>query len=148
MNTIEITKLERPVTAKVDIPGSKSYTNRALVMASLTKGPVTLFNPLYSEDTEAMIGCLRRLGLRIETLPDRITVYDDISIIQNKSYDLYAKDSGTTIRFLLALLCLAPGMQVIRAGSGLMNGPLRIWLRLCVKWAARSTIWKKKGSLP
>lgn len=63
MSLFEIPVLEKPVTATIEIPGSKSYTNRALVMAALTKGPVTLYNPLYSEDTEAMIGCLKTMGL-------------------------------------------------------------------------------------
>src|SRR5262245_21989984 len=100
MTTLEIKTLKKPVTATIEIPGSKSYTNRALVLAALTQGPVTLYNPLYSEDTEAMIACLRTLGLRIDTWSDRAIIYDDISIIQNRSYELFAKDSGTTIRFL------------------------------------------------
>src|SRR3954453_7663678 len=101
MNTFEVVALEKPVTRTVEIPGSKSYTNRALLMAALTKGPVTLYNPLYSEDTEAMIACLRTLGLHIETLPHLATIYNDISTVQGASYALFAKDSGTTIRFLL-----------------------------------------------
>ena len=68
MSIIEIEAWVQPVKATIEIPGSKSYTNRALLLAALTKGEVTLYNPLYSDDTEAMIGCLKRLGLRIETI--------------------------------------------------------------------------------
>ncbi len=64
MQQLEIIPLKGPVEATVHIPGSKSYTNRALIMAALTKGPVVLKNPLYSDDTEAMIGCLRTLGIK------------------------------------------------------------------------------------
>ena len=63
---MKITPLKKPVIATVRMPGSKSYTNRALVMAALTKGSVSLINPLYSDDTQAMIGCLRALGVEIE----------------------------------------------------------------------------------
>lgn len=125
MHIFEVAPLEKPMTATIEIPGSKSYTNRALVMAALTKGPVTLINPLYSEDTEAMMGVLRTLGLRIETWPDQIMVYDDISSVQNSSYKLFAKDSGTTIRFLLALLCLTQGVKVIGGSARLNERPIK-----------------------
>ncbi len=116
---------ERNVMNIIEIPGSKSYTNRALVMAALTQGPVTLHHPLYSEDTEAMIAALRTWGLHIETKPYQLLVHDDISIVQNKSYELFARDSGTTLRFLLALLCLTPGFKVIRGSARLNERPIK-----------------------
>ena len=125
MNFFQSAVLQKPVTATIEIPGSKSYTNRALLMAALTQGPVTLYNPLYSEDTEAMLGCLRALGLRIDTASGQIIVYDDISLIAKRSYELCAHDSGTTIRFLLALLCLVPGTQVIRGSARLNERPIQ-----------------------
>lgn len=125
MNIFEIKALKEPVIAAFSIPGSKSYTNRAFVMAALTQGPVVLANPLYSEDTEAMIECLRTLGLRIETTSDQAIVYDDLSIIKDKSYELFAKDSGTTIRFLLALICLASGTKVIKGNPRLNERPIK-----------------------
>lgn len=109
----------------IEIPGSKSYTNRALVMATLTKGPVILRNPLYSEDTEAMISCLRSLGIRIEIFPDRLIVHDDLSMIKKGSYDLFAHDSGTTLRFLLAFLCLVPGVKTIKGNPRLNERPIK-----------------------
>lgn len=125
MNVFEVPALTKPITATIEIPGSKSYTNRALVMAALTKGPVTLFNPLYCDDTAVMIAALKTLGLRIETFPDQIIVHDDISIVQNKSYELHANDSGTTIRFLLALLCLIPGTKILKGSARLNERPIK-----------------------
>ena len=101
----------QPVTATIAIPGSKSYTNRALVMAALTQGAVTLIHPLYCDDTNSMISCLSLLGIQIETLSDQIIVHDDISIVKSEVHNLFTHDSGTTIRFLLALLCLVPGIK-------------------------------------
>jgi 3-phosphoshikimate 1-carboxyvinyltransferase len=106
------------------MPGSKSYTNRALIMAALTKGSVCLNNPLYSEDTEAMIGCLRTLGLKIETKTNRILVHNNISCIEDKNYQLFAHDSGTTIRFMLALLCIVPGIKIIQGSKRLNERPI------------------------
>lgn len=125
LDIFEVPALQQPVVATIEMPGSKSYTNRALVMAALTKGPVILDHPLYSEDTEVMIACLRTLGLRIEVSPEQVIVYDDISVIQNKSYELFAKDSGTTLRFLLALLCLTPGTKVLKGSTRLNERPIK-----------------------
>ena len=148
MNIFEVASLEKPITATIEIPGSKSYTNRALVMSALTKGPVTLCNPLYSEDTEAMIACLRTLGLRIEASPESIIVYDDISIIQNKSYELFAKDSGTTIRFLLALLCLTSGTKVIKGNARLNERPIKDLVDALRLLGAKIDYLEKEGQSP
>ncbi|MBP9759437.1 3-phosphoshikimate 1-carboxyvinyltransferase, partial [Candidatus Dojkabacteria bacterium] len=59
MKKVKIYPLKSPVDVEVEIPGSKSYTNRALIMAAMTKGAVKIIKPLFSDDTEAMIGCLK-----------------------------------------------------------------------------------------
>lgn len=148
MNIFEVAALEKPITRAIEIPGSKSYTNRALVMAALAKGTVTLYNPLYSEDTEAMIDCLKTLGLQIETLPDRTIVYSDISVVQNKSYELFAKDSGTTIRFLLALLCLTSGTKVIRGNARLNERPIKDLVDALRLLGGKIDYLEKEGQLP
>jgi len=145
---LEVTPLKQPVNRVIEIPGSKSYTNRALVMAALTKGPVTLYHPLYSEDTEAMIGCLRALGLRIETLPDKMIIYDDISIITHKSYELFARDSGTTIRFILAVLCLIPGSKVLRGSNRLNERPIQDLVDALRSLGADIEYLEKEGQPP
>lgn len=130
------------------MPGSKSYTNRALIMAALTKGPVCLKNPLYSEDTEAMIDCLQILGLKIETKPDQIVVHDDIGCIEEKNYNLFAHDSGTTVRFILALLCIVPGVKIIQGSRRLNERPIRDLVDALREMGARIEYCDKEGQLP
>src|SRR3954453_13159811 len=79
---IEIVPLERPVRAEITVPGSKSITNRALVLAALADGEVTLEGALWSEDTQIMVECLQELGFMVNVAPDpnefcnrTITVY-------------------------------------------------------------------------
>jgi 3-phosphoshikimate 1-carboxyvinyltransferase len=108
------------VTATIDIPGSKSYTNRALIMAALTPNPVIVKNPLFSDDTEAMITCLQTLGIATEKSTDTITVSGHISDVTDGQYELDANLSGTTIRFILALACLTKGTKTIK-GKGRLN---------------------------
>lgn len=135
-------------TATIEIPGSKSYTNRALVMAALTKGRVVLDHPLYCDDTEAMIECLRTLGLCVETFPDRIIIDNDISAIHNDSYKLFVRDSGTTIRFLLALLCLTPGTKVIRGHARLNERPIKDLVDVLRVLGAHIEYLDKEGQPP
>ena len=56
-----INKIEKINNVKLEIPGSKSYTNRALIIASLTDGKTVLHNPLYSDDTKYMIESLKSI---------------------------------------------------------------------------------------
>ena len=60
----------RTTKAEIVIPGSKSITNRAIVLAALGDGEVTLRGALWSEDTEAMTDCMRRLGIDITVAAD------------------------------------------------------------------------------
>src|SRR5215210_1026281 len=64
-NLIEIVPLDQPVHAEITVPGSKSITNRALVLAALADGEVTLDGALWSEDTQVMVDCLQRLGFNV-----------------------------------------------------------------------------------
>jgi 3-phosphoshikimate 1-carboxyvinyltransferase len=110
---MEIAPLTRPPHAVITVPGSKSITNRALVLAALTAStetPTVLDGALQSEDTEIMIDCLGKLG--VEVTPDwpnaRIAVRQTGSMLQNGA-DLFVGNSGTTMRFLTAMVSLGHG---------------------------------------
>ncbi len=112
----EIVPLTKPPSATVRVPGSKSITNRALVLAALcgTDG-CELRGVLRSEDVEMMIGCLDALGYHVETRwsESRIRVYSDESgqegPIPYQEADLFVGNSGTTMRFVTALVSLGHG---------------------------------------
>ncbi|MGL6074073.1 MAG: 3-phosphoshikimate 1-carboxyvinyltransferase [Fimbriiglobus sp.] len=103
----------RPVDFTLRVPGSKSLTNRAFVLAALAEHQCTLTGALESEDTEMMAECLRRLGWQVDAnWPEhRVTVTrpPGSKIIPNDSADLFVGNSGTTIRFLTAMLALGHG---------------------------------------
>lgn len=112
------------ISGTIEIPGSKSFTNRALIIAALTEGSVTINNPLYSDDTRAMIKCLKDLGLEIQDRDDKIIVSGSVKDIKEKEYKLNANLSGTTIRFVLALSCVIPGIKIITGDESLINRPI------------------------
>lgn len=122
--TFNIQPIPFGTVGSITIPGSKSYTNRALVIAAMTKGPVKINHPLFSDDTEAMLSCLNVLGIQYSRQTDCIIVQGDTSDIQNKEYELDARFSGTTIRFLLGLCALVPGIQVLTGGPRLCDRPI------------------------
>ena len=67
---IEIVPLTAPVTAEITVPGSKSITNRALILAALADGVTTLRGALWSEDTQVMAECLAKLGFEVKVEAD------------------------------------------------------------------------------
>src|SRR2546430_1451386 len=67
---IEIVPLDKPVRAEITVPGSKSITNRALILAALADGEVLLQGALWSEDTQIMVECLKTLGFVVSVKPD------------------------------------------------------------------------------
>ena len=98
-----------PVNGAVTVPGSKSITNRALIMAALADGQTLLENCLFSEDTEIMVKALQDLGFDVQ--PDRaaltIRVVGLAGRIPSSQADLFVGNSGTSARFLTAFLCLS-----------------------------------------
>jgi 3-phosphoshikimate 1-carboxyvinyltransferase len=112
---LEITPLDRPPSARIRVPGSKSITNRALVLAALTaKGyACALRGVLRSEDTEVMIEALRTLGFRVLTEWDESAVFvssaESEPLIPAREADLFVANSGTTMRFLTAMVSLGHG---------------------------------------
>ncbi len=118
---IELVPLERPVAAQVVVPGSKSLTNRAMILAALSEGVVTLEGALWSEDTQVMAEALSRLGWSVEVEEDphesanrRIQVTGRGGKVpeggtRGVPLELFVGNAGTAARFLMAMVCLGRG---------------------------------------
>jgi 3-phosphoshikimate 1-carboxyvinyltransferase len=110
-----IIPLQRPPDATIRVPGSKSITNRALVLAALTTRarPFTLTGALRSEDTEVMVACLNRLGFRVRPEWEAAIVHvepvPEEPVIPVGQAELHVANSGTTMRFLTAMVSLGRG---------------------------------------
>ncbi|MGH7195049.1 MAG: 3-phosphoshikimate 1-carboxyvinyltransferase, partial [Candidatus Saccharimonadales bacterium] len=119
---IEIVPLDQPVYAKITVPGSKSITNRALILAALADGEVALKGALWSEDTQVMTEALKTLGFlaKVENDPDEfcnrtITVRGlggriPVTGTAEKPVELFVGNAGTAARFLAAFVCLGNGV--------------------------------------
>jgi 3-phosphoshikimate 1-carboxyvinyltransferase len=116
-----------PIRGTIRPPGSKSITNRALVCAALAEGPSLLTGALDSEDTRAMIDSLGRLGVSLEhDAPSAtIRVAGTGGRIPAASAELFVANSGTTMRFLTALLTLGRGEYRIDGAARMHQRPIR-----------------------
>ncbi len=122
------------VDASVQVPGSKSLTNRALVLAALSDGPSTITNALRSRDTELMIGALRTLGVEVAILEsgdesDRLTPASGMTLQMVPHYlgssgamSIDVGLAGTVMRFL-------PPVAGLAQGEVLFNGDRAAWRR-------------------
>ncbi len=125
-NTIEIHPAG-PLRATVRPPGSKSITNRALVCAALAEGRSRLDGVLDSEDTRVMIAALQQLGLQIE----HDTARRSIEIVgcggrpKVDEADLYVANSGTTVRFLTAMVAAGRGVFRLDGTPRMRERPIR-----------------------
>ena len=121
MNTYEV-RSRTVADRTVRPPGSKSITNRALIAAALAAGESRLTNPLRSDDTQAMISCLRSLGIHISVTEDGLVVSSDGAL--RGGGRLYARASGTTARFITAAAALANGPSVIDGTARMRERPI------------------------
>ena len=99
MESLEIKPIRGDVDAEVELPGSKSITNRALLIAALSDGRSTLEQALYSDDTRHMAEGLRRLGIEVEEdeAAARFEVSGAGGRIPAAEAELFAGNSGTTV---------------------------------------------------
>lgn len=127
---LEILPIAHPPSVAVRVPGSKSITNRALVLAALhSEGfACTLDNMLRSEDTEVMLHALKQLGYAVEEdwTNHRVRVgRESKSLVPATSADLYVANSGTTMRFLTAMLALGKGRYRLDGVPRMRERPIR-----------------------
>jgi 3-phosphoshikimate 1-carboxyvinyltransferase len=128
---LPITPLAKPPSATVTVPGSKSITNRALVLAALCSrfGGCVLTGALHSEDTEVMSDSLRKLGFRVDAdwPHSAVTVHRNESdrIIPAESADLFVGNSGTSMRFLTAMVSLGQGRYRLDGIPRMRERPIR-----------------------
>lgn len=109
--TIAIQPATGPVVGSVRLPGSKSYTNRALPIAALAAGRSCLTGALFSDDTAYMAGALRQLGIAIEEdrHAERFLVDGSDGMLPATAADMDLGLSGTAMRFLCAIVALGHG---------------------------------------
>lgn len=116
-----------PIRATVTPPGSKSLTNRALACAALAQGRTKLTGALDSEDTRVMVDALRALGIDVQAneLRTELVVAGCGGKLPVAKADLYVANSGTTVRFLTALVAVGRGEYTLDGTPRMRERPIQ-----------------------
>jgi len=127
MNEITL-KASKQVRGYIKLPGSKSITNRVLLMAALGCGVTKLIDPLRSEDTDQMINALIKLGVSVKELNDDKNIIEIKGIehnFPNKNTNLFLGNSGTTFRPLTAVLAMMRGDYYLSGIERMHERPIK-----------------------
>lgn len=150
MNTYHVKTLAKPVDLKLEVPGSKSITNRALFMAALGNGVCTLHGVLFSEDSRYFLSSLESLGFQVQIDEEKkeVRIKGEQGQIPKKEAQIYVGSAGTAARFLTAMLALSDGVYTIQASEQMKKRPMKPLFDTLTKMGARFTYLEKDGFLP
>jgi 3-phosphoshikimate 1-carboxyvinyltransferase len=143
----EVIPAKAPVNYNVSVPGSKSVTNRALLLAQLAHGKSLLKNVLFGDDSRGFMQCLKDLGADIQINETAKTV--EITGLKQKTQALVnVRSAGTAARFITAMLASAEGEYIIEASEQMKKRPMKPLFETLVSLGAKVTYLGAEGFLP
>ena len=150
MTDIALKPFEKSFQATIAPPGSKSLTNRALIMAALADGDSTLSNVLFADDTEVMLDGLTRLGYKLDVDREagQVLVHGRGGRVPKRKVSLSCGNSGTTIRFLTALCSLGKGTYRLDGNERMRERPIGELVTLLKSLGAKVSYEAKKRYPP
>lgn len=123
--SVTLTPPQRPLKGRLALPGSKSITNRALLLAALAKGRSVLTGALKSDDTARMAEALTAMGVKVDE-PDATTfMVESRGHLQKPEMPLFLGNAGTATRFLTAAVALVDGDVVVDGDANMRKRPIR-----------------------
>lgn len=126
MDQIELIPFTKPINARVELPGSKSITNRVLLLAALSEGRTVVKNAIFSDDSRYFVDALIKLGYDVKTdeREKQISITGQGHKIPSSSAELFIGNAGTAARFLTAFLTLGEGSFVIDGEPRMRERPI------------------------
>ena len=126
MNTLTLKPISK-INGEVNLPGSKSLSNRALLLAALAEGTTKITNLLESDDTRHMLKALKQLGIEYRLSEDKtecIVVGNGGPINSESFEELFLGNAGTAMRPLCATLCLGKGSYLLTGEPRMKERPI------------------------
>lgn len=150
MSQYKVKKLDHPIHCTVEVPGSKSITNRALLMAALSQGECTLKGVLFSDDSRHFLLSLIALGYIIEVneVERYVIIHGHGRDIPKKRATINVGSAGTAARFLTAMLALSDGEYTIEASEQMKKRPMLPLFEALQSMGAEFEFLEKDGHLP
>lgn len=140
----------RDKSITVSVPGSKSITNRAMLLAALTDGCCLLKGALFSDDSRHFLKCLQALGFDAQGNEEgcEIKVVGTAGDIPKKNAQLYVGSAGTAARFLTALLAVSDGEFYLNASAQMQKRPMAPLLKTLREMGAVILCQGEEGFFP
>lgn len=138
---------------EVTVPGSKSITNRALLLAAMAEGTSTLHGCLTSDDARHFLTCLKTLGFPVCETPDGalgsdITITGFGGAIPAKQAEIYVGSAGTAARFLVAMLAFSDGTYTVDASEQMKKRPMQPLIDALREAGAEVACLENEGHFP
>ncbi len=131
MQQFKMKPFQQPPDLRIEVPGSKSITNRALLLAALAQGESTLKGVLFSDDSRVFMEALKTLGYRVEIDEQRaqVTVEGRGREIPHQGEEIYVGSAGTAARFLTAMLALSGESYHMTSSGQMKKRPMKPLLK-------------------
>lgn len=150
MNTLTLKPIAK-IDGEVNLPGSKSLSNRALLLAALAEGTTRITNLLESDDTRHMLNALKQLGVEYRLADDKTecTVVGKAGVINAEGVqELFLGNAGTAMRPLCAALCLGKGTYVLTGEARMKERPIGHLVDALREAGAHISYLEKEGYPP
>lgn len=144
---------KREQVIRTAVPGSKSITNRALLLAAMANGTSTLKGCLTSDDARHFLDCLKNLGFPVSEISDgslgsNITITGFGGQIPQKNAEIYVGSAGTAARFLVAMLAFSDGEYVVKSSDQMKKRPMQPLIDALRDAGAIVNCMEKEGHFP
>lgn len=145
--------IKRNITAEVRVPGSKSITNRALLLAAMSNGTSVLRGCLTSDDAMHFLECLKTLGFSVRSKLDgesncNVTITGLGGDIPNKKAEIYVGSAGTAARFLVAMLAFSKGEYIVNSSEQMKKRPMQPLIETLRNAGAEVECLENEGYFP
>ena len=146
----KVTPVKAQTPFSVTVPGSKSITNRAMLLAALSDGECLLKNALFSSDSRALLAALEVLGIKCsaDETTKEILITGCGGSLPNKDATVYAASAGTAARFLTALLAFSDGTYILDASEQMKKRPMAPLMDALRSIGISVTALEEEGHLP
>lgn len=146
-------KVNRNILAEAVVPGSKSITNRALLLAAMSEGTSTVRNCLTSDDAVHFLECLKTLGFPVEEYSENglgrtVTITGFGGKIPRKKAEIYVGSAGTAARFLVAMLALSDGEYTVNSSEQMKKRPMQPLIDTLRNAGAEVVCREEEGHFP
>lgn len=150
MERYEVKTVQKPLDITVEVPGSKSITNRALLMAAMAKGESVIKGVLFSDDSEHFLNALIELGfeVQVDRRKKEVKIKGTGGKIPKKNAKIFVGSAGTAARFLTAFLAMSDGTYEITSSEQMKKRPMKELLELLESLGAKITYMEENDTFP